>query len=236
MVRMEKQMKAFERKNRRDPRFYSENQMPAHSNHVFSRNMEEAETGISSYTQSMNGLWQFFYAENEQEIPSGYEDMDFDCHDWTQIHVPAHIQLEGYGRPQYCNLQYPWDGWEDTGEQGVPETHNPVGCYVKYFKAPKHFIGKRVFVTFEGVESCVAIWLNGQYIGYGSNSFSPSEFELTDALIDGENKLVAEVLQWSAGSLLEDQDFFRFSGIFRDVFLYAIPDVHIYDLCIKGAY
>ncbi len=223
----------FDRNKRRDPRFFAEHRVAAHSDHAFFADKQEADSGKSSFVYSINGEWNFHYAENEQAIISGYEAAEFDCRGWQTITVPAHIQLQGYGDPQYCNIQYPWDGWESPGFGQVPADYNPVGCYVKYFVLPQHMKGKRVFVSFQGAESCVAVWLNGRYIGFGANSFSPSEFELTDALCEGENKLAAEVIGWSAGSLLEDQDFFRFSGLFREVYLYAVPKLHIEDLTVK---
>ena len=226
-------MKDFDRSRRRDSHFFAENRIAAHSNHAFFANSEEADRGESSYICSLNGEWNFRYAENENAVNPGYEASEFDCREWRTITVPAHIQMQGFGHPQYCNIQYPWDGWENTNDGEVPKDFNPVACYVKYFVLPQHMKGKRVFISFQGAESCVVVWLNGQYIGYGANSFSPSEFELTDVLCDGENKLTVEVIQWCAGSLLEDQDFFRFSGIFRDVYLYALPEQHVADLTVR---
>ncbi len=226
-------MTHFDRSRRRNPRFFAERRVAAHSDHAFFASREEAGRKDSSFVCSLNGEWNFYYSENERGVIPGYESAEFDCHDWKTIQVPGHIQLQGYGRPQYCNVQYPWDGWEELRVGRVPERFNPIACYVKYFTVPENMKGKRIFVSFQGAESSVAVWLNGRYVGYGANSFSPSEFELTEALRDGENKLVAEVLTWSAGSLLEDQDFFRFSGLFRDVYLYAIPDIHVADMTVR---
>lgn len=226
-------MTDFDRSRRRDPRFFAENRIAAHSDHTFFACREEADRGESSLMYSLSGEWNFRYAQNVQGVIPGCESEGFDCRGWETIQVPGHIQLQGFGRIQYCNLQYPWDGWEKPEDGQVPKDFNPVACYVKYFSVPENMKGKRIFISFQGAESCVAVWLNGRYIGYGANSFSPSEFELTGALRDGENKLAAEVIMWSAGSLLEDQDFFRFSGLFRDVYLYAIPEIHAEDLTVK---
>ena len=156
------------------------------------------------------------------------------CGGWTDIRVPAHIQMEGYGVPQYCNTMYPWTGHETLLPGEIPERFNPVACYVKHFFLPESMKGKRVFISFQGAESCVAVWLNGQYIGFSSDSFTPHEFELTGALRDGENKLACRVYRFCAGSWLEDQDFLRFSGIYRDVFLYAVPEAHVWDLQVAA--
>ncbi|MBQ7486457.1 MAG: DUF4981 domain-containing protein, partial [Clostridia bacterium] len=135
--------------------------------------------------------------------------------------------------PQYCNVQYPWDGAEDVEIGDLPENFNPVACYVKYFYVPESMVGKRIYVSFQGAESCIAVWLNGHYIGFSSDSFTPHEFELTPYLVDGENKLACRVYRFSAGSWLESQDFMRFSGLYRDVYLYAKPDVHIEDIHVQ---
>lgn len=141
--------------------------------------------------------------------------------------------MEGYGAPQYANVQYPWDGYQDVAIGEIPTAYNPVACYIKTFFVPEQMADRRVFVSFQGAESCIAVWLNGHYVGFSGDSFTPSEFELTDYLIEGENKLACRVERWSAGSWLEDQDFMRMSGLFRDVYLYAIPKAHIADLHLK---
>ncbi|MCD8015285.1 MAG: DUF4981 domain-containing protein [Lachnospiraceae bacterium] len=162
--------------------------------------------------------------------------------------------MEGYDACQYVNTQYPWDGREEVvpprfasaaeraGHEknaprwtgGIPEDFNPVGSYVKYFMLPADMAGKRVFVSFQGAESGLAVWLNGHYLGYSEDSFTPSEFELTEYINEnGENKLAAQVFKWTSGSWCEDQDFFRFFGIYRDVYLYAVPKVHAQDICVR---
>lgn len=214
----------FDENKLKDPGFFRENRLDPHSDHEV----------IPSYRCSLNGLWKFFHALNPAQVIPGFEQPAFDCKGWNDIHVPAHIQTEGYGRPQYCNTEYPWDGLEDLRPGGLPESYNPVACYVKHFRLPENMRGKRVFISFQGVESCIALWLNGTYIGFSSDSFTPHEFELTQALREGENKLACRVYRWCAGSWLEDQDFLRMSGIFREVYLYAIPSVHIWDLQVTA--
>lgn len=216
------------------PEIYGQNRLPAHSDHCFYANPEEYLQGQSSFIYSLNGIWKFAYAPNPDLAIPGFEKMDFSCKNWQDIPVPAHIQMEGYDRPQYTNVQYPWEGLVPIKLGQVPLDFNPVASYVKYFILPDHFAGQRVFLSLQGVEQAVEIWLNGHYIGYGEDSFTPSEYELTDFLKGGENKLALRVYKWSTAAWLEDQDFFRFSGIFRDVYLYTIKAIHLYDLKIKA--
>ena len=217
----------------KDPLFFAENRVAAHSDHVAYASMEELSHGETSLRCSLNGLWKFHHALNAGQVIPGFEAADYDSRGWADIHVPAHIQMEGYGAPQYANIQYPWDGYQAVEIGEIPREYNPVASYIKTFFVPAQMVGKRVFVSFQGAESCIAVWLNGHYVGFSSDSFTPSEFELTDYLVEGENKLACRVERWSAGSWLEDQDFMRFSGIFRDVYLYAIPKAHIADIRVK---
>ncbi len=153
--------------------------------------------------------------------------------DGDDIRVPAHIQMEGYDSPQYANTQYPWDGREDVWTDEMPTKFNPVASYVKYFTLPESFFGgERVFISFQGAESGMALWLNGAYVGYSEDSYTV-EFERRLTLRKGENKLAVQVFKWTIGSWCEDQDFFRFSGIFRSVYLYMIPKTHLCDIKIR---
>ena len=142
-----------------------------------------------------------------------FEKTDYDCRGWKDITVPAHIQMEGYGVPQYVNVQYPWDGTEEIWTKEMPVTENAVASYVKYFTIPAQMKGERIFLSLQGVESAFFLWLNGHYIGYSENSFDPSDFELTPYLVDGENKLAIQVFRWNIGSWCEDQDFSGFWNI-----------------------
>lgn len=224
---------SFDPRRIADPRYVSEGRLAAHSDHRWFRDETERASGVSEYEQSLNGQWKFHYAPNgEAVVPEFWAD-GFDAGDWDDIPVPAHIQLHGYDRPQYVNVQYPWDGHEQIMPGQVPERFNPVASYVRDFTLDRPLEpGERLSVTFHGAESGIALWLNGHYIGYATDSFTPSEFDLTDALVAGENRLAAQVFKWTSGSWLEDQDFFRFSGIFRDVVLYRRPGVHVEDLHI----
>lgn len=227
-------MNTFDYKKVKDPQYFRDARMDAHSDHIYYRTKEEAEEKQSSYRVSLNGLWKFHYAKNYADVVAGFEKEDYCCVGWDDIKVPAHIQMEGYDVPQYANVQYPWEGHEDIHPGEIPEQFNPVASYVKYFTVPKQMQGKRLFVSFQGAESGLAVWLNGTFIGYSEDSFTPSEFELTDAVKDGENKLAVQVFKWTASSWCEDQDFFRFSGIYRDVYLYTVPEVHAYDVKVRA--
>ncbi|SCP98805.1 glycoside hydrolase family 2 TIM barrel-domain containing protein [Anaerobium acetethylicum] len=226
-------MKKFDYKMIADPERFSEGCIPAHSDHRHFASFEEMAAGESGFYQSLNGLWKFSYAKNYESTIKGFETTAYSCHSWDEIRVPAHIQMEGYDGPQYANVQYPWDGREEINPGEVPVAFNPTASYVKYFTVPEGMAGKRIYVSFQGVESGMALWLNGTYLGYSEDSFTPSEFELTAHLKEGENKLAVQVFKWTAGSWCEDQDFFRFSGIFRDVWLYAVPEIHISDLKVQ---
>ena len=226
-------MKQFDYNKVKDPEFFRDNRLDAHSDHVCYANEEEEKRGVSSFRFNLNGLWKFAYAPNFVSAPDGFEAEGYDCKGWADIHVPAHIQMEGYDAPQYANVQYPWDGWQEAEPGEIPERFNPIASYVKYFEVPENMKGQPVYISFQGVESALALWCNGSYVGYSEDSFTPSEFDLTPYLKDGENKLAARVFKWSSSSWCEDQDFFRFSGIFRDVYLYTVPAVHISDMRVQ---
>ncbi|MCB0911482.1 MAG: DUF4981 domain-containing protein, partial [Propionibacteriaceae bacterium] len=213
-----------------DPTFFAEHRLPAHSDHRWFADAAEASAGTSSFEQCLSGTWKFHHAENPDGTVPGFEAPGFDHSGWAEVEVPGHIQLQGYGVPQYTNVQYPWDGHEPVVPGEVPQRFNPVASYVTRFTPDPLGPGERLSVSFHGAESAVAVWLNGTYLGYGADSFTPSEFDLTEALTDGENLLAAQVFRFTSGSWIEDQDFYRFSGLFRDVMLYRRPAVHAEDV------
>ena len=227
-------MKTFDYSLVKDPQYFKDGRMDAHSDHTYYRDGDEAQEKETSFRYDLNGIWKFHYARNYGSAIPGFEKTEYCCKDWDDIRVPAHIQMEGYDVPQYANVQYPWEGHEDIHPGEVPEHFNPVASYVKYFEVPEEMQGKRLFISFQGAESGIALWLNGHFVGYSEDSFTPSEFELTEYVKEGENKLAAQVFKWTASSWCEDQDFFRFSGIYRDVYLYTVPEVHVYDLQIRA--
>ena len=226
-------MKTFDYSLVKNPEYFKENCQEAHSSHRYYSSSEAMEWGEETFKHSLNGLWKFHYAKNYGSAIPGFEKEDYSCVSWDDIRVPAHIQMEGYDLPQYANVQYPWEGKEEIRPGEIPEEFNPVASYVKYFEVPKHMQGKPVFISFQGAESGLALWLNGIFVGYSEDSFTPSEFELTPYLKEGSNKLAVQVFKWTSSSWCEDQDFFRFSGIYRDVYLYTIPEVHVQDVRVR---
>lgn len=226
-------MKQFDyNKTVRDVAIFAENRLPAHSDHTAYRNLAELSAGETSLRMPLDGVWKFHYAKNLQTAPDGFWRADYDASGWDTIRVPAHIQMEGYDVPAYVNTQYPWDALEDLQPGEVPSVFNPVADYVTEFTLPERFRGEEVNISFQGVESGFALWLNGTYLGYSEDSFTPSDFALSGALVEGRNKLAVRVFKWTPGSWFEDQDFYRFSGIFRSVYLYALPKTAVTDLSI----
>lgn len=223
-------MISFDIEHIKDPTFFAENRIKAHSSHKFYRNKTELTEGKSTYYHLLNGIWKFNYAKNPSMAPDGFEKEDFDVSGFDNIHVPAHMQMEGFGAPSYINIQWPWDGIEEIRPGEIPTEWNPVGSYVNYFDLPSNFDRERVFISLKGVESAFALWLNGQYVGYSEDSFTPSDFDLSPYIREKDNKLAVQVYRFSGGSWFEDQDFFRFSGIFRDVVLYSTPKAHVFDI------
>ncbi len=225
-------MKTFDQNIISDPRIYEQNRLRAHSSHTTYASFSELVSEESSLKMSLDGVWKFKYSLNPDDAPADFYEADKDVSFWDDIRVPAHIQMEGYDKPQYSNTAYPWDGHEDIVPGQVPIRFNPTADYVTFFRIPDRMKGKRIRISFQGVESGFAIWLNGTYIGYSENSFDPADFDLTDALKDGDNRLAVRVFKFTSGSWCEDQDFYRFSGIYRSVFLYAVPEVNVYDISV----
>ena len=216
----------------RNPAVFSDGRLPAHADFVPCRNAAELTVGETSLRMPLDGIWRFRYSRNPSSAEDGFWEPGYDLSGWESIRVPAHIQMEGYDVPAYVNTQYPWDANEELQPGEMPSWFNPVADYVCCFTLPEHFRGGDVCISLQGVESGFALWLNGTYIGYSEDSFTPSDFCLTDALCEGENRLAVRVYKWTPGSWFEDQDFYRFSGIFRSVFLYLIPQTAIKDLSV----
>lgn len=223
-------MKEFSYTLVKNPEICQQNRLPAHSDHVCMPNWFESE--YNSHRFSLDGLWKFDYAKNMSLAVDGFEAEDYSCAGWDEIRVPSYIQMEGYDVPHYTNTTYPWEATESVIPGEIPTEFNPVASYVKYFTLPQNMRGERVCISFQGVESGLALWLNGQYVGYSESSFDPAEFELTPYLKRGENKLAVRVWKWTSSSWCEDQDFYRFSGIFRSVYLYIVPRTHLWDVQI----
>ena len=227
------------------PEVFKVNQLEPHSDHCYYLDYSDMKKEKNPLLQSLNGQWEFAYSKNVMERPVDFYKETFDASGFDKIMVPGHIELAGYDKIRYINTMYPWEGkeyhrgaysMEATGaEEGMfsEAQYNPVGSYIKYFDLDKNMCGKRIHICFEGVEEAMYLWLNGQFIGYAEDSFTPSEFDLTPYVKEKENVLAVQVHKMSTAAFLEDQDFFRFFGIFRNVTLKAIPDVHLEDVWFK---
>lgn len=225
-------MNKFNYKNVANPSYVQDGCVIPHSYHMHYRNHKEEQLKSSSFYYTLNGLWKFHYARNYNETIPNFYALNYDCESWGDIRVPSHIQMEGFDIPQYVNKQYPWEGVEEIKPGQIPEDFNPIGSYVNYITIDS--LEERVFLVLEGVESAMALWVNGEFVGYHEDSFTTAEFEITKSLVVGDNKIAIQVFKFSSGSWCEDQDFYRFSGIFRDVYLYTVPKTHIEDLSIKA--
>jgi beta-galactosidase len=218
-----------------DVSVFAVNRLPANSDHAYYRTLAEARSRVPmEMRHSLDGAWKFHYAPNPALRPETFYREDFSTAGWGDIQVPGHIQTQGYGQMQYVNTMYPWDGHEELRPPFISKEDNPVGSYVKLFDLPADMAGAPVRISFQGVETAFYVWLNGKFVGYSEDSFTPSEFDLTPYARPRENKLAVEVFQRSTGSWLEDQDFWRFSGIFREVYLYTVPSIHVYDLDVRA--
>ena len=228
-----------------NPEVFKVNQLEPHSDHCYYLDYSDMKKEKNPLLQSLNGQWEFAYSKNVMERPVDFYKETFDASGFDKIMVPGHIELAGYDKIRYINTMYPWEGkeyhrgaysMEATGaEEGMfsEAQYNPVGSYIKYFDLDKNMCGKRIHICFEGVEEAMYLWLNGQFIGYAEDSFTPSEFDLTPYVKEKGNVLAVQVHKMSTAAFLEDQDFFRFFGIFRNVTLKAIPDVHLEDVWFK---
>lgn len=216
-----------------DPTIFRVNRLDAHSDHIAYVSEEELKGGQSSLYQSLNGEWKFKFSETINERPTDFYEVDYDISDFAPIQVPGHIELQGYGQIQYINTLYPWDGHSNIRPPEIDPNRTTVGSYVRKFDLDDSLKGKDIYISFQGVEKAFYVWLNGEFIGYSEDSFTPSDFKLSPYIKDKDNILSVQVFQNSSASWLEDQDMFRFSGIFRDVFLYAKPEIHIDDVWFK---
>lgn len=204
---------------------------PPHASFIPHGDAESAlsgERGASSRYLSLNGDWRFHYAASPRQAPQRFFEPSFDDGEWGTLPVPGNWQMHGYGRPHYTSSQYPIP----VDPPRVPAA-NPTGCYRRSFIVPDSWIGMQTFLVFEGVDSAFHVWVNGQLAGYGQGSHMPSEFRITPLLRPGVNTLAVQVYTWSDGTYLEDQDKWRLSGIFRDVYLKAAPNVHIRDASVR---
>jgi len=211
-------------------KIFNINKEPAHSTLIPFESVDGAlgKGEDSLYYKSLNGMWKFNWVKKPSERPVDFYKEDFDVDKWEEIDVPSNWQMRGYGIPIYTNVTYPYS----ISTQNIPKidhNYNPVGSYRRYFNLPTNWKGREIFLHFGGVKSAFYIWINGKKVGYSQGSMTPAEFNITKYLKNSNNILAVEVYRWSDGSYLEDQDMWRFSGIFRDVHLSATPKVHIRD-------
>ena len=225
-----------------NPEIFRVNQLDAHSDHNYYISYEDIKKKENHLQQSLNGQWEFNFSKNVMSRQEKFYEDNFDASNFDKIMVPGHIELAGYDKIRYINTMYPWEGkeyhrgaysMEGTGDEAgmfSEAEYNPVGSYIKKFDLDQQLCGKRIRICFEGVEEAMYVWLNGQFVGYAEDSFTPSEFDLTPFIKEKENVLAVQVHKMSTAAFLEDQDFFRFFGIFRNVTLKAVPDVHMEDV------
>lgn len=225
-----------------NPEIFRVNQLDAHSDHNYYISYEDIKKKENHLQQSLNGQWEFNFSKNVMSRPEKFYEDNFDASNFDKIMVPGHIELAGYDKIRYINTMYPWEGkeyhrgaysMEGTGDEAgmfSEAEYNPVGSYIKKFDLDQQLCGKRIRICFEGVEEAMYVWLNGQFVGYAEDSFTPSEFDLMPFIKEKENVLAVQVHKMSTAAFLEDQDFFRFFGIFRNVTLKAVPDVHMEDV------
>lgn len=228
-----------------DPEIFRVNRLKAHSDHEYYEDYESRNADNNPLFQSLNGQWQFYFSRNAKSRPEKFYEETYDRSIFDEITVPGHIELAGYDQIRYINTMYPWEGksyrrgaysLENAGNGAgmfSEAEYNPVGSYVKRFDLKKEMTGKRIRICFEGVEQAMYLWLNGHFIGYAEDSFTPSEFDLTPYIREKDNLLAVEVHKMSTAAFLEDQDFFRFFGIFRNVTLKAVPSLHLEDFRIS---
>ena len=218
-----------------NPEMIGRNKEPAHCTLIPYPDVGAALTGVreaSVFYQSLNGKWKFNWVPRPDDRPKDFYRLDYDISNWAEIPVPSNWQLQGYGKPIYLNARYPFSP-EEPNPPCIPHDNNPVGSYRREFTIPDSWVGQQVFIHFDGVKSAFYIWVNGREVGYSEDSMTPAEFNITKYLREGTNVLAVEVYRWSDGSYLEDQDMWRLSGIYRDVYLFSTPAVHIFDFFVR---
>jgi beta-galactosidase len=216
-----------------NPEVFDINRMVPHVNTVPFSTKESAlgnKKSQSKFYKSLNGMWKFHWVKKPADRPKDFYKENYDVSQWDEIPVPANWELEGYGIPIYTNTKYPFK----KNPPYIEHHWNPVGSYKRSFVIPQDWDGRQVFMHFGAVKSAAYYWINGVKLGYSQGSKTPVEFDITKYLRKGENTISVEVYRWCDGSYLEDQDFWRLSGIERDVYIYSKPKVHVFDYFIKS--
>ncbi len=213
-----------------NPGIISYNKQDAHASLVPCPDVESAlhfDKLASENIMMLNGTWKFYWSADTEERPVDFYLPGYNDTGWDDIEVPSNWQMKGYGTPIYTNIKHPF-----PAEPPHINRDNPTGSYRTGFEIAKNWEGKQVYIHFEGVQSAFYLWLNGMKVGYSQGSMTAAEFDLTPFLQEGHNTLAVEVYRWSDGSYLEDQDFWRLSGIYRDVYLMARPAMHVRDFFV----
>jgi len=211
-----------------NPELFQRNTEKARATFFTYSNVEKAldnNIQTADYIKSLNGTWKFNYVGQISKRPMDFYKMDVDHSSWDDIPVPGNWEMYGYGFKNYTNMVYPIK----KDQPYIEDRYSPVGSYVTYFEIPKHWDGREIFIQLGAVKSGYYIWVNGKEVGYAQDSKLPSEFDITPYLVEGKNKLAVQVFQFTDGTYLEDQDFWRLSGIQRDVLLFARPKTYIRD-------
>ena len=217
----------------KDPEVNSVNRSAMHTNYFAYASADEAKAGSkedSKNFMTLNGLWKFNWVRNADARPTDFYQTSFNDKGWDNIKVPAVWELNGYGDPIYVNVGYAWRNQFQHNPPLVPTENNHVGSYRKEIILPADWKGKDIFAHFGSVTSNMYLWVNGRYVGYSEDSKLEAEFNLTNYLKPGKNLIAFQVFRWCDGSYLEDQDFFRYSGVGRDCYLYARDKKHIQDI------
>ena len=210
-----------------DPTIIAENKEPAHATLIPYDRLQDALNGQrkkSAHFHSLNGQWKFQWAKKPADRSLSFYKLDYDDRNWDKISVPGSWQLQDYGQPIYTNVKHPFP---DPDPPYPPKDNNPVGSYRRKFTVPNGWNEGQVFIHFDGVKSAYFVWVNGKKVGYSQGSMTPAEFNITEYLQKDENVLAVQVFRWSDAAYIEDQDFWRLSGIYRDVYLMHVPDIHI---------
>lgn len=217
----------------KNPEVNSANRAPMHTNYFAYSSPEEAVKGAkesSTNFMTLNGTWKFNWVRNADSRPTDFYQTSFNDKGWDNLKVPAVWELNGYGDPIYVNVGYPWRSQYKNNPPFVPNEGNHVGSYRKEIIVPADWTGKEIFAHFGSVTSNMYLWVNGKYVGYSEDSKLEAEFNLTPYLKPGKNLIAFQVFRWCDGTYLEDQDFFRYSGVGRDCYLYARNKKYIQDI------
>jgi len=216
-----------------NPSLVEENQLPPHVPFILFENLEQAKAGdwaASPWYRDLNGTWKFYWSKSPLESPREFHLTGFDASGWKEIRVPGTWQMQGYGYNIYRNVPMEFAPYDPPC---VPVEFNPTGYYIREFEIPVSWKDRKVVLHFDGVKAGYWVWINGTYTGFDKGSMTPAEFDISEYLVPGTNKIAVQVVRWSDGSYLEDQDMWRFAGIYRGVYLYAVPESHISDFFVR---